>query len=102
MAFFYSVTIVEAGNRFWPPKRSALLAVVPEPTTTDLPADVEGIYEGCGDIKLCYGIPEGCIQTRDCDLFGAVTHDSGNFEFELLSIREFIFICKLIIFLRKF
>lgn len=89
MAFLYSVTIVETNDRFWPPKRSALLAVVPEQTTTDLPGDVDEIYEGCGDIKLCYGIPEGCITERNCDIFGAVTHESGNFEFELLSIRKF-------------
>lgn len=88
MAFFFSVTIVETTIRFWQPKRSALLAVVPEPTTTDLPGDIEGIYEGCDDVKLCFGIPEGCVGRRDCDLLGAVTHDSGTFEFELLSTRE--------------
>lgn len=79
---------MQAVNIFWPPKTSSLLAVVPEPTTTDLPGGVDEIYEGCGDIKLCYGIPEGCVNMRNCDLFGAVTHDSGRFEFELLSIRE--------------
>lgn len=62
--------------------------MVPEPTTTDMPGDLEWIYDGCDVMKLCYGLPEGCVETANCNMFGAVTHDNGTFEFELLSIRK--------------
>lgn len=84
-----SVTIVQSIDHFWAPKRFGLLAIVPEQTTT-VSGEVEAVYEGCGEIKLCYGIPEGCVNSRDCNLFGAVTHDSGIFDFELMSIRKLL------------
>lgn len=60
-----------------------------EPTTSPSPPpddDIEWIYEGCGDTKVCYGIPENCVEQRNCDIFGGVTDNFGNFEFELLGL----------------
>lgn len=66
------------------------IIVVPEQTTTEQQNDdFDWLYEGCNESKVCHGLPFGCIDARNCDLFGAVTHDNGNFEFELLSIGKF-------------
>lgn len=65
--------------------------MVPVPTTTEFPGGgVEDIYDGCGDVKLCFGLPSNCLDTRNCDLFGAVIHESGIFRFEMFSIRKLI------------
>lgn len=61
----------------------------PSLTTTAPGDDLEWIYEGCDDVKKCFGIPAGCLDTQNCDLFGGVFYDQGRFEFELLSSRNF-------------
>jgi hypothetical protein len=76
-------------DNFYQPYRTQFHVVVPEQTTTEPPPnDLEWIYEGCGESKVCYGVPANCVTSRTCDLFGAVTHDNGNFDFELLSMRK--------------
>ena len=52
------------------------------------PGDFDWIYEGCGETKVCFGVPQNCVNTRNCDLFGGVTHSNNNFDFELLSFRK--------------
>lgn len=59
---------------------------VPEPPTID----GENIYNGCNDTKVCFGYPQDCLSSQDCELFGAVRYDSGRFLFELLSASELI------------
>jgi hypothetical protein len=55
-------------------------------TTAEPPSDdTDFIYDGCDDFKICFGSPLGCLESRDCNLFGAVTYDNEEFEFELLS-----------------
>lgn len=51
----------------------------------------DDVYAGCGAKKVCFGIPSGCINTRDCNAFGAVMKIEGNFIFELLSMRKRFF-----------
>ena len=46
------------------------------------------VYAGCGVKKVCFGIPSGCINTRDCNAFSAVRKIEENFIFELLSMRK--------------
>lgn len=66
---------------------TSLFVVVPEITTPEPPPNnLEWLYEGCNESKVCFGLPIGCIEFQNCNLFGAVTHDNGIFEFELLSI----------------
>lgn len=55
-----------------------------EPTT--LNPDIGGIYNGCGDTKVCFGVPDNCYSDRSCEMLGAVTYNSHNFTFELLAI----------------
>lgn len=62
----------------------------PSLTTTEEPSvELDWIYEGCDDVKKCFGVPVGCLETRNCDLFGGVFYDQGRFEFELLSSRNY-------------
>lgn len=57
-------------------------------TTTPPPGDFDWIYEGCNDTKVCIGIPNDCIIQRECQLFGSVFDNNGDFEFELLGKSE--------------
>lgn len=52
----------------------------------DPPSDYDFIYNGCGSVKLCFGMPEGCVASRNCDLVSTVYDNNGDFEFELLGI----------------
>jgi hypothetical protein len=57
----------------------------------------KSIYDGCGSSKVCFGIPNGCVNERSCGLFGAVIYENGNFDFELLSMRKMklFYFCKI-------
>jgi hypothetical protein len=48
------------------------------------------IYNGCGTTKLCFGIPNDCALTRNCNMLATVYDNNGNFEFELLGAGELI------------
>ena len=54
-----------------------------EPTT--LNPEIDSFYDGCGDTKVCFGVPDNCYSDRSCEMFGAVTYDNHNFTFELLA-----------------
>lgn len=59
------------------------------PPPTPLPPSDNEIYNGCGTQKLCFGMPDGCVSTRNCELMSATRRvNGGNFEFELLSYRK--------------
>jgi hypothetical protein len=50
---------------------------------------INAIFEGCGETKVCFSIPDLCYENPDveCDQFGAVTYEeSGNFTFEVLGL----------------
>lgn len=95
--FIRSATVVQQFDTFWMGLISEQVIVnlptpptpepTPEPTIPTEPPniDIEGIYADCGDRKVCFGSPAGCLNTRDCQLFGAVIYDEGKFIFELLS-----------------
>jgi hypothetical protein len=63
----------------------------PPSTTLPPPEDIDWIYDGCGDTKVCFGVPDNCVEQRNCLLFGGVTDNFGNFEFELLGTSKKIF-----------
>lgn len=46
------------------------------------------IYYGCGVSKVCYAIPDGCIKTKNCDVFSGVEVVNGNYIFDMLSMRK--------------
>lgn len=43
------------------------------------------VYTECGKTKSCFGVPDGCIATRNCVSFGAVIVQEGTYSFEMLS-----------------
>lgn len=100
---------MEQFNVFWVRERTTLLSIIPneliptsepteEPETTPAeedttsneqettPTENESIYDGCGTTKVCFGYPSNCYRRRDCELIGAVTYETQNFLFELLSM----------------
>jgi hypothetical protein len=59
----------------------------PDGTTVD--DNTSSIYEGCGETKVCFSLPDMCYKNADveCNQFGAVTYEeSGNFTFEILGL----------------
>lgn len=68
-----------------------------EPTETPptAPPGDDSIYAGCDDEKLCFGMPDGCVASRNCQLLVTSRRLNGEFfEFEMLSNRK-IFIMEL-------
>lgn len=61
-------------------------------TTTEpppvIPPPQDPIYVGCDTTKLCFGIPENCVSSQNCNLLATVFNNEGDFEFELLSLRK--------------
>lgn len=47
-------------------------------------------YEGCGNTKTCFGYPNNCINSQNCEMFGGVFVDNGVFVFELFAVRKFV------------
>lgn len=45
--------------------------------------EFDSFYEGCGNVKLCFGSPEGCISSRNCKAVTAVTVTGEIYDFEL-------------------
>ncbi|XP_070494933.1 putative ferric-chelate reductase 1 homolog [Chironomus tepperi] len=116
ITFNFHVTVLENIGRFWARRRMPLTVVAPpnlvpteEPTSTipvdptvptedptsTIPIDptlpIEDpitIYDGCGDTKVCFGVPDNCYSDRSCDIIGAVTYQNPDFIFELLSLEN--------------
>jgi hypothetical protein len=43
------------------------------PETSTAVAPVDTIYHGCGVVKNCFGIPDDCVEKKDCTSFTSVT-----------------------------
>ncbi|XP_045507072.1 putative ferric-chelate reductase 1 homolog [Colias croceus] len=52
-----------------------------KPKTTPPPLDV--IYQGCADTKLCFGVPQNCIQTGNCKAILAIFVAGDTYTFEI-------------------
>ncbi|XP_034826030.1 putative ferric-chelate reductase 1 homolog isoform X1 [Maniola hyperantus] len=52
-----------------------------KPTTTPAPLDL--IYQGCTDTKLCFGVPQNCIQSGNCKAIVAVFVAGDTYTFEI-------------------
>ncbi|XP_055603210.1 putative ferric-chelate reductase 1 homolog isoform X2 [Uranotaenia lowii] len=65
------------------------------PVTTTVPSyvsptvakteSVDPIYQGCGDIKGCFGFPEGCVDSQSCQAIVATTVQGERYIFEMKS-----------------
>ncbi|XP_039764896.1 putative ferric-chelate reductase 1 homolog isoform X1 [Pararge aegeria] len=52
-----------------------------KPTTTPAPFDL--IYQGCADTKLCFGVPQNCIQSGNCKAIVAIFVAGDTYTFEI-------------------
>lgn len=52
-----------------------------QPKIEQKPLDV--IYQGCADTKLCFGVPQNCIEKGDCKAIVAVFVAGDKYTFEL-------------------
>lgn len=85
----FSFSVVESLEVFWTGGQSSFVLIsAPPPATVPPPVDGINVFEGCGEEKVCFGAPTGCIETENCRLFGAVSFKDEKFYFELLSKRE--------------
>lgn len=52
----------------------------PEPKA---PLPQDPLYDGCGSVRSCFGVPSGCVETRSCEAAVAVTVRGQRYEFEM-------------------
>lgn len=92
---FNSSTIAQDYDKFWVGETSNIVKVVERDaaipsgiSTTRRPIETttpsfsrstsrqqqndDKIYEGCGDIKTCFGSPDNCVASKSCQTFSAV------------------------------
>mgnify|MGYP003536492711 FL=1 len=78
-----SVTIIQSSTSLGLPYATDLISI-----TADNNSSLKWIYDGCDDTKVCIGVPAGCVDSKNCNLFGAVIFENNTFIFELLSMRK--------------
>ncbi|XP_034476128.1 putative ferric-chelate reductase 1 homolog isoform X2 [Drosophila innubila] len=49
------------------------------------PVIEDTFYDGCGQIKNCFGFPNGCVATQSCTIISAITVRGEVYEFEMRS-----------------
>jgi hypothetical protein len=55
----------------------------------DVPGFLDAkFYDECGVNKTCFGIPENCVRTKNCEYLGSFKLDDGKHNFELKSPGE--------------
>ncbi|XP_062543328.1 putative ferric-chelate reductase 1 homolog isoform X2 [Armigeres subalbatus] len=87
------VKIVESGQN--PPPVVGISTTRQPPSTTTVPPYVaptsaatdnsDPIYEGCGSTKGCFGFPEGCVSSRNCQAVVATIVQGERYIFEMKS-----------------
>lgn len=88
-----SATMIENFSTFWVDQMSNNVEVIfaEPPSTTSTAVPEFDIYNGCNDIKTCFGIGENdCVRSRRCLTVGAVTYEEGKFVFEMRASGETI------------
>lgn len=58
-----------------------LLKSLLQPKPGNVQSDI--IYQGCGDTKLCFGVPQNCVPTGTCTAIVAVFVAGDQYTFEL-------------------
>lgn len=43
----------------------------------------DSFYDGCNDVKSCFGSPGDCVSTANCDAVVAVLVEGTRYQFEL-------------------
>ncbi|KAL9919695.1 putative ferric-chelate reductase 1 homolog isoform 1-T3 [Glossina fuscipes fuscipes] len=68
--------------RFSPSSRPPYVPAYEQPVTTPMPDDP--FYDECESAKICFGIPDGCLEKRNCVNAGAIKVRGNIHEFEIL------------------
>ncbi|CRK94859.1 CLUMA_CG008351, isoform A [Clunio marinus] len=83
----FQVTMLENIQTFWTGMSSEFVTITQDhdrtTTSTEIPSS--DLYKGCGSEKVCFGSPRGCVNSENCNMFGAVKHNDETFVFEILS-----------------
>lgn len=66
----------------------AINPLVPQPKIDNFPSP----YEGCGSTKTCFGYPNNCITSQNCEMFAGVFVENERFVFELFATRKFLYV----------
>lgn len=69
---------------FWSDIRSEVINI--RLNDENVPGFLNGkFYDDCGVKKTCFGIPLGCVKTKNCQYIGTFKLDGGKHSFELKS-----------------
>ncbi|XP_063371982.1 putative ferric-chelate reductase 1 homolog isoform X1 [Cydia amplana] len=104
----FRATVAQSYATFWKNVESAVVEVVtPDtvvtttavPTTTQrttmappvvmeskpraVPTQLDTIYQGCADTKLCYGVPQNCLNAGNCKAVVAIFVAGDKYTFEI-------------------
>ncbi|XP_055385328.1 putative ferric-chelate reductase 1 homolog isoform X2 [Condylostylus longicornis] len=66
-------------NKFWNNKIMLSCLILLKPKQTD------PFYQGCGDTKTCFGVPDGCLKEQNCRALSSINVRGEIYEFELKS-----------------
>jgi hypothetical protein len=78
---FCRASVVQEKSTFW-------LNLVSENVQIRLSEPASSVYSGCGVTKSCFGLPIGCLASKNCVSFGALIIQEGIYQFEMLSSSE--------------
>ncbi|XP_058054768.1 putative ferric-chelate reductase 1 homolog isoform X2 [Anopheles bellator] len=53
------------------------------PAQTSAPMAIDSVYEGCGESKVCFGFPEGCVESYNCRAVTTVSVLGSSYVFEM-------------------
>lgn len=81
----FKATIVKSKEVFWTNVESNKVAV------SQSNVDIANIYDACGSTKYCFGQPDNCVITKNCQYLGAVTVKDSRYIIEMLSTSNYQF-----------
>ncbi|XP_023215953.1 putative ferric-chelate reductase 1 homolog [Centruroides sculpturatus] len=87
----FRATVVKTAKEFWTMVDSDPVEVsdshIPSTVTTKKPMSDKSLltYDECGGTKGCFGMPEKCIENKNCDILFSHAYESGKdlVEFEI-------------------
>lgn len=89
----FRATFIEDEKTFWVKEKSRPVydptkPLPPEPPRKYIPAPIEGIdVSGCGSIKGCYRIPEGCVE-EECEYIFTWREIGRKMRFEMSAVTD--------------
>lgn len=85
MALFYRASIVKEKIIFWSDIRSDLIDVTLNEDGGEGNFLSSQIYDDCSVSKTCFGVPENCVSSKNCEYMGTFYVESGKYFFEVKS-----------------